>query len=389
MSARSLRGATAIAGINLIQYKRGASPDPERKLILRAIVGACEDARIDPSEIDGFCSFGDDRHDGPALGGSLGIKELRLSNMVWNGGGGGLAAAIANGAAAIAAGQADCVAVYRGLAEKDSGRLSAAVSMHHRSAHHFAGGVVSPTQTNALRIQRMIEHDGVPPSAAFALVSACYHHARSNPQAVGYGNQFSAEVYEASRFISEPLRLFDCSRENDGAGAIIIVSAERAADLARKPAYILAAAQGAPAKWGDVWENRPDYGGAGYRQLASRLWQASGYGPDDVRVAQVYDNFSGAAVASIIDHGFTTVEEAGAFFQLGNLIAPTGRLAVNTSGGALGEGFIHGIGMAVEAVRQIRGDSPNTVPDADLSLLISGAGTPVNSNLLLGSANAL
>lgn len=384
-----LRGAAAVAGLGLIYHKRGASPWGERRLVLQAIVDACADAGIDPRDVDGFCSFGDDHHPGPELLAALGTKELCWSSMVWGGGGGGLVGAIESAAVAIATGQAKAVVVYRTLAERDSGRLGAAVSRHHMNSHFLAAGIISPAQICALRTQRMLEHDGVPETCMKALVEACYFHAGRNPAAQGFGNTFNDQVYEDARWISEPFGLFDCSRENDGAGAVLLVAADRAKDLAKTPIYLLAAAQGGGAGWGDAWENHPDYGSAGYKALADRLWRRSGLGPSDIDVAQVYENFSGQAVASIIDHGFCSAEEAGDFITFDNLVAPGGKLPVNTAGGNIGEGFVHGIGLAAEAVRQLRGESANPVPAAKTSLLVGGPGTSVNSTAVLGLADTL
>ncbi|MDN8771474.1 hypothetical protein Q0M81_13295, partial [Staphylococcus aureus] len=80
-------------------------------------------------------------------------------------------------------------------------------------------------QRSAMRTQRMVEHDGVPRETLEAIAQAGYHHAQNNPDAVGYGTTLSHEAYEASRYISEPYHLYDCSRENDGAAAVILVSA--------------------------------------------------------------------------------------------------------------------------------------------------------------------
>ena len=91
----------------------------------------------------------------------------------------------------------------------------------------------------------MLEVDGVPWSALEALVQASYHHAQQNPDAVAYGRPLDHDTYAGSRWVSEPLRLFDCSRENDGAAAVLVTSAERARDLRSVPAFVLSGVQGA------------------------------------------------------------------------------------------------------------------------------------------------
>src|ERR1700749_4108231 len=98
-----------------------------------------------------------------------------------------------------------------------------------------------------MRTQRMLEVDGVPPSTLEAVALAGYHHAQNNPRAVAYGQPLDRDRSQGARVISEPLRLFDCSRENDGATAILVVSAERVGDYRGEPAYVLCGVQGAAA----------------------------------------------------------------------------------------------------------------------------------------------
>lgn len=363
----------SVAGLGETEYyRRGTSPYVEQQLALLAVVAACQDAGLDVKDVDGFVSYGHDRNEGTKLAAALGVRDLRWSSSVWGSGGGGLATALGQAAAAISSGQADNVVVVRALAQGSSGRLSAAVSSDFMNSHYRAAGIVSPAQNCAMRTQRLFEHDGVPPAAMKALAQACYHHAQQNPRAHGRGTVLDDEAYEASRWIAEPYRLHDCSRENDGAGALLLTSAERAAHLGSRPVPLVAVASSSPAGWGDTLENDPDYTSAGFRPVAERLWRTTGLTAKDVDVVQVYENFAGAAVAALIDHGFCTVGDAGQFFVLENLTAPGGGLPVNTSGGNIAEGFVHGIGLAVEAVKQIRGESTNQVPGARTSLLIGG-----------------
>lgn len=384
-----MRGATAVVGIGQTPlYKRGTSPDPEMKLCLRAIVAACEDAGIAPADVDGFVSYGSERHEGQKLMPALGTKELRFGALIW-GHGGGIPGALGLAASAIVTGQAEVVAVYRSLAENSGARLRVSVAQDDTAAQYLVNGMDGPVQICALRSQRMLEADGVPASTMFALARAAYHHASNNPDAAAYGKTFDETVYAASRFVSEPYRLFDCSRENDGGVAVIMTSAERAADLVERPAYLLSAPTGAAAGWGPLEENHRPYSSGGFGAVARRLWRESGYGPGDVDVTQIYENATGMGVGAILDHGFCTVEEAGEFLTFENLIAPGGRLPVNTSGGNLAEGFVHGMSLVTEAVRQIRGTSVNQVPDAALSLMTGGPGDSVVSSALLGSLETL
>src|SRR3989449_11534996 len=88
-----------------------------------AILRACEDAGLDPHEIDGFASYSNDRNDPSRLAAALGLPELRFSNMQWGGGGGGGAAAVGNAAAAVATGLSNCVVGFRALAQGQVARF--------------------------------------------------------------------------------------------------------------------------------------------------------------------------------------------------------------------------------------------------------------------------
>ncbi|KDE14970.1 MULTISPECIES: thiolase C-terminal domain-containing protein [Rhodococcus] len=391
MTGSFLRGAAAVVGVSEFHYKRGESPDSELRMTLRAIVEAAAEAGVSPREIDGFVSYGGGDNDGTVVGASLMSHRIRWSTMIWGGGGGGAAAAITNAAVAIAAGQAQCVVVYRAMAQRDSGRLGYA--KHHFDGHMLPHGVGSPAQACALRTQRMLEHDGVPESAMRSLVLADYVHAQQNPGAAAFGRPLDESTYEASRMIVEPYRLYDCSRENDGAVALILVAAERAEKLHPNPAYVLAGSQGAVGGYAVDTENDLDYTSAGFSGaagVAESLWADADLGPDQVDVVQVYENFSGSGVAALIDHGLCPPgAEAGKVMTLENLTAPHGLLPVNTSGGNLADSFVNGMGLAVEAVRQVRGSSANQVPGAKVSLFIGGPMAALSSSVLLCTRDVL
>jgi acetyl-CoA acetyltransferase len=315
----------------------------------------------------------------------LGTKELLLNTEVWGSGGGGIAAAFGLAAAAIATGQANTVVVFRALVQDVSGRLSAAVMRHHLNAHIVGAGVLSPAQGCAMRAQRLFEHHQVPQRVAEELVRVSYYHGARNPEAMAYGKDLDVQAYRNARWIAEPFRLYDCSRENDGAAAVLLTSTERAKDLRKKPIRLLGVANGTEKGWGDLAENDLKYGSAGFEPVARRLWQQTGLTPKDVDVVQLYENFSAQGVMSLIDHGFCTVENVADFIRFENLIAPTGKLPVNTSGGNLAHGFIHGFGTAIEAVRVLRGESANPVPGAKVCLLAGGPGAPTVSSALFGT----
>jgi acetyl-CoA acetyltransferase len=391
--ARTIRGRVAIVGIGeTAYYKHGRAPESEFALALRAILRACEDAGIDPRRVDGFASYSNDRNDPSRLAAALGLPELRFSNMQWGGGGGGGSAAVGNAAAAVAAGYADCVVVFRALAQGQFQRFGAAPSggvVSGEAALTFPYGLISPAQRFAMRVMRFMHDHRVRPEAQRAIALASYHHAQANPRAVMHGRPLTPEAYDASRFIVEPFRLFDCCMENDGAAALVLVSAERARDLRRPPAYLLGVAQGSEYRNAARGHNAPTYASSSFTTVAPHLWEMAGLGPKDVHVVQSYENFTGGVLMSLVEHGFFAPEEANDFLTPENLTAPGGRLPLNTSGGNLAECYMHGLELQIEAVRQIRGESTSQVPGARVGLVISGPMVTPVSSMLIGTGETL
>src|SRR3546814_7317535 len=140
------------------------------------------------------------------------------------------------------------------------------------------------------------------------------------------------------------MRISDWS--SDVCSSDLLVSDARARDLKKKPVHLVGVAQGAGKGWGDLLENDDDYASAGFASVARRLWQQTGLTPADIDCAQLYENFSAQGIASLIDHGFCTYENVAEFVRFENLIAPSGKLPINTAGGNFAEGFIHEIGRA-------------------------------------------
>src|SRR5215831_18264735 len=393
MSERTLRGRVAVAGIGeTVYYKHGRSPDPEFALALQAILRACEDAGIAPREIDGFASYSNDRNDPSRLAAALGLPELRFSNMQWGGGGGGGSAAVGNAAAAIAAGYADCVVVFRALAQGQFQRFGTAppaATVSGEQALTFPYGLISPAQRFAMRVMRFMHDHGVRAEAQRAIALASYHHAQANPRAVMHGRPLTAQAYDESRWIVEPFRLFDCCMENDGAAALILVAAERALDMRQRPTYLLGVAQGSEYRNAARGHNAPTYASSSFTTVAPHLYAMAGVTPKDVAVVQSYENFTGGVLMSLIEHDFFDADAANEFLTLDNLIAPTGKLPLNTSGGNLAECYMHGLELQIEAVRQLRGQSTNQVPGARVGMVISGPMVTPVSSMLVGTGDVL
>jgi acetyl-CoA acetyltransferase len=391
--ANGIRGKVAIAGIGeTTYYKHGQAPDSEFKLALMAILAAAEDAGIDARDIDGFCSYSNDRNEPSRLSAALGIKDLKYSVMQWGGGGGGGAAAVGTAAAAIAAGYADCVVVFRSLAQGQFQRFGAAApapTVSGDNAYLFPYGLFSPAQRFAMKTMRFMHDHKIERPALRALSMASYHHAQANPRAVMYGRPLDEEKYDNSRWIVEPFRLFDCCLENDGAAALILVSAEKAKDLKQTPTYLLGAAQGSEYRNAAPAHNAPTYASSSFTSVAPRLYENAGIGPKDVDVVQSYENFTGGVLMSLVEHDLVKAEEANEFLTLDNLKADGGKLPLNTSGGNLAECYMHGLELQIEAIRQLRGTSTSQVPKVDVSLVCAGPMVTPVSSCVFGSEATL
>ena len=177
--------------------------------------------------------------------------------------------------------------------------------------------------------------------------------------------------------------------ENDGAAALIVVPAERAHDFGQKPAYLLGSAQGSEYRNAARGHNAPLYATSSFTTVAPQLYDMAGVKPADVDVVQSYENFTGGVLMSLVEHGFFKAEEANDFLKPENLLAPSGKLPLNTSGGNLAECYMHGLELQVEAVRQLRGQSTSQVPDAEVSLVISGPMVTPVSSMILGTEATL
>jgi acetyl-CoA acetyltransferase len=384
----TIKDKVSIVGIGeSAYYKRGQSPYPEFQLALQAILAACEDAGLDPKQIDGFASYSNDRNDPIRLSAALGIPQIGFSNMFWGGGGGGGSGAVANACAAVVAGYSNYVVAYRSLAQGQFGRFGqsgASGGMSGAAAYSVPFGVMSPAQSlAAMQAQRHMHEYGTTQDHFGAIALASYNHAQHNPRAVMYGRPLTMQDYHDSRWIVEPLHLFDCCQETDGAAAVIITTPERARDLNQTPVHVMAAAQGSGYRYGAGAMNRPDILKTNHDAIASNLWEMAEIGPADIDVAQFYENFTPLVLMSIEDYGFCEPGEGGAFVEDGNIEWPNGSLPINTSGGNLAEAYTHGFEFINETVRQLRGESTCQVQNAEIGLVASGPGVAPLSSLIL------
>lgn len=381
-----------IVGTGQTEFTRhgGIMNRSQFQVAAEAVLAALDDAGMSPKDIDGFASYSNDANEAALMQVTLGVPQMRWSSMVWGGGGGGSCAAVAQAAAAVEAGHADTVVVYRGLCQGQSRRFGRFGDgrTHGNFVHPF--GLFAPAQMLALLVKRHMHlHPQIEEKHLGMVAVNARAHANRNPKAVMYGRPMNLDDYFASRYIAEPFRLFDCCLETDGGCAVIVTHRDRARDTRNDPVRILASKHGSGPGWGSGplgSQNMPDedYDSTNSRRLARELFASAGVTPADIDVAQIYDHFSGMVLMALEEYGFCEVGSSGEFVDQGNIAWPNGRLPINTSGGQLSEAYVHGLNVAIEGVRQLRGESTSQVADARLCLVTGGLGVSPTSAIIIG-----
>jgi acetyl-CoA acetyltransferase len=381
-----LKDRAAIVGIGETPFAK-ALEGSEKKLACQAIVAALDDAGIDPGEVDALCSYTMETTDEVEIAKNIGAGDLTFFSQVGYGGGAGCAT-VGHAALAVASGQARVAVAWRSR-KRGSGQrpwASAQASSMATAAAQWTRpwGLLRPVDEIAMLTRRYLHEFGATRDHLANVALACRAHANRNPRAIMYERPLTREEYLSARWISEPLCLFDNCLETDGALACVITSAERARDGRHPPAYIHSFAQGLPRQHQTMvnfWNDDPLMGPSW--ACARQLWSTADFGPEDVKVAQLYDAFTPLIPLSLEGYGFCGRGEGGSFTDDG-AIGPGGRLPVNTSGGGLSEAYVHGFNLINEGVRQIRGTSTAQVEGADTCLVTSGEGVPTSALLLRG-----
>jgi acetyl-CoA acetyltransferase len=390
-NGQGLAGKTAITGIGESAYgRRGALGDrTELELCLEAIQRAAGDAGLPLDEVDGFVSFGFERHEPALIQAALGIPELRHASIIWGGGGGGCAAAVMAAANAVATGLCRNAVVYRSICQGQYERYGQFRERPAFGSFIAPFGLMSPAQMTALTTRRHMHLYGTTREHLADVAITFRRHAQRNPRAVMYGRPLDREAYFAARMIADPFHLFDCCLETDGACAVIVSPVARARDLQQPVVTLLAAAQASGPGWslGPMGtHNMPidDYATINSTVAGRLVFEQAGLTPADIDVAQLYDAFTGLIPMALEDYGFCERGGSGDFIAAGNLCWPDGGLPSNTSGGLLSEAYLHGMNLVVEGVRQMRGTSTCQVNEARTCLVTSGGGGGHKSALILG-----
>lgn len=383
----SIKGATAVVGIATTDMTRD-SGRTEYSLACEVIKAAADDAGIPLEEIDGMVKDVVDGIDAMYVQKALGMETLAYSSdSDWG------TSPMVNAVTAIASGSVNHVVYYRS-ANNSSGRRAgsdfrAAKETKDNSLDmirydfHSPFGLLTPAGQIGMAVRRYYADYGVRPDQVGWVPVVCSEHAARNPRSAFYDAPIKIGDYLASDLTVDPLRALDCAPEVDGAIAIVLTSAERARDLRNAPAYVRSVAVGTSTEGEQLSSyQRETLSRLPEMELMGReLFRVAGLGPDDIPLAQLDDRFAPLVPMQLEALGFCAEGEGGAFCEGGDNLRVGGRLALNTGGGFLGEGFAHGLNV-IEAVRQIRGTSTTQVEGAELALVATGAGGPADGVIL-------
>lgn len=367
-----MTGSATIVGLGMSPQGRKLGISG-RELRRQAIDAALRDCGLGRAQIDACICFGAQPED---------LRYAGLSpriSFALSSGGASPALSVAVAAGLIATGQAEYVLSIYGEAftgnaprlEPNHGAADRADIGGYSYGYPYLYGLVGPGAVYAMAAQRYLAKYGrsAEDLAAVAVVERAYASVR--PGTLGFGRPITVADHQASRMIVDPLRLLDCSRPTDGGVAMVITSAERAADCAGTPVEVLGAGCGHNITnwWDGTMVER--FGAA--PDAARRAYDQAGVGPEHIAVAQLYAPFTIATLMQLEEYGFCGEGEAGDFVRDGHT-GPTGKLPTNTGGGQLSGFYATGFTPLSEGILQVRGEAPtNQVPDAELCV-VSGSG---------------
>jgi acetyl-CoA acetyltransferase len=262
-------------------------------------------------------------------------------------------------AQALATGAATIVALVYG----NNGR-SAQMQYGGGDSRWAPWGFTSPGASHAMMFRRHMAQFGTTSEDLGHVAVAFRNHAVKNPAAV-MRKPITVADHQNSRFICDPLRLFDYCLINDGGVALIMTTAERAKDMRKKPVYVSGYAR--QDDFSEASFPPSNYWYQPLQTVASQVYDRAGIGRDDVDGLMIYDNFSPTVLFALEGMGFCKPGESGAFVREGALELGRGRWPTNTNGGHLSESYMQGWGLIAEAVRQLRGEGgERQIPDAEI-----------------------
>ena len=385
MERRAIISGAAQSDVGRRLYRTGID------LTVEAALRAIEDAGLTAADIDGVSTY-------PGFGGSFGgamgaelHEALRLS-LNWRSAGvetAGPLGAVHNAVLAVAAGLARHVLVFRTVVEGSGGPLrpgtggSGGGGGMAGSAGPFQFmipyGAASAACWVACYARRHMHDYGTTRTQLGAIAVNGRANAAANPKAI-YTDPLTIDDYLAVRMVSDPLCLYDCDVPCDGSTAVVVSRRDYAPDAPAGAVGINA--MGTAIRGRPSWDQFDDLTSMMMRHTAASMWERTELTVDDVDTAQLYDGFSWLTLAWIEAMGFCGKGESGPFIEGGANIAPGGVVPLNTSGGQLSAGRLHGYGHLHEAVMQLRGTANIQVPGCAVVAVGAGGG-PETGCLLL------
>ena len=372
-------GRSAIVGIGYSKILRNKGIDG-RPLAVEASRSAIADAGLAISDVDAVFEYAGDEQ-AMDIARMVGIDNIAVYGDYTPRGPSGLAAAL-GAHMAVVSGACEVALCVRSVT-REWGQMSgralprAAGPWQWEFPYGVAGGIIPIMGMKKQRRMAMLgtkEED-------YGQISLNGRRWSSRNDRAVMREMLTMDDYFNSRYVSEPLRLHDCDYPVTGACAVVITTADRAADAPNRPVWIDAIAMGMG--WKPDFTYTDDFLFGGTQQSAATMWKRSSVTPADVDVAELYDGFTHIAMSWVEAMGLCGVGEFGDWVDGGKTIGPGGTLPLNTSGGQLAEGRLHGLGFLAEAAAQLRGEcGQRQVPDAQVAVVANGFGPQTGSCVL-------
>jgi acetyl-CoA acetyltransferase len=361
-------------------------------LTVDAVLSAVADAGLDLSDVDGLVAWPGEH---PAPPGFTGPGVWRTADalnlqLTWHHSvveGPGQASSLMTAMMAVASGLVRHVVVYRTVTESQGQMGGGRSGAHPADAGGVSGllqwlrpfGSVTAATWLAVHFQRYMHDHGITrEQVAWMPVTQ-----RSN--ALRRGTSWTPEALTGAddmraRMIATPFCLYDCDVPIDACTAFVISHAAYGPD-APHPVRIEAIGSALSAR--PLWDQWLDPTGMPMQGAARHMWSRTDLTPADVDLAQVYDGFSFLGLVWLEALGFCGRGEAPSFVAGGTRTAIGGELPVNTAGGQLSQGRLHGFGLIHEAAVQLRGQAgAGQVRGAEVCAVGVGGG-PLGGSMLL------
>src|SRR2546428_3227529 len=373
----------AVVGVGETRYERRSSRELA-ELRREAARAAIADAGLEAARVDGLIVPGSGYAELHELARDLGMRGQFHAGSCFHSGTGVVAAPL-EAALAIEGGLAHTVLCCQGVAWGSERRGNVGqphAEMRMKAAFEIPFGWYPQVVHFAGMARRHMELYGTTEAQLGAVAVASGRPAAPHDNAILATEPLELGGYLASPYLAEPFRSADCCLVNDGAGAFVMTSLERARELRADPVVVLGVGCGVVPD-GEYSSLREDYLATAAVHSAPRAFAMAGIEPADVDFVALYDNFTALVIQQLEDMGFCARGEGGPFVE-GGRIELGGALPVNPSGGQLAQAFVFSVNHVVETVRQLRGDAgARQVADAEVGVVTGYTGAQ-HATLVLG-----